>query len=176
MKCDDFSEFFGEHRDFFSTLKNWQEELYTQPVTYLFLTKPFVNKGANETEFRTRSPTDIVYIGQTGKLGERLRQYQECVIRKRTDESDMRRIERMKEFRKDGCETRISLLCCSKKEIAEELEDLLLNAFNKIHGICPITNLTSKAKKEGSVDSVLERMRDYRTKGDIWRHKNRSKK
>ena len=56
MKWDDFSEFFEERRDFFSTLKNWRK-FRSYAAVYFFLVDPLEKVG--------RMETDIVYIGET---------------------------------------------------------------------------------------------------------------
>ena len=163
MKWDDFSEFFKERRDFFSTLKNWQT-IPLIPATYIFLVSdPLEKVGKMET--------DIVYIGETVHLGSdpdncRLWDYETG-----SGDDEIRRKAFMKRKQKEGYKTMFSWLPCLNKSIAMELEKVLLNAFWSDHGENPPLNRTTPMTRNKtwgiSVDEALKIMREMKRQAKV---------
>ena len=162
MKRDDFSEFFGVPKDFFSTLKKWRE-IPNYPVVYFFLIDPLEKAGKKETE--------IVYIGETKHLGGISGNCRLWDYYTRSGDHEIEKVAFMRNLSVDH-KTMISWLPCLNKPIAKELEDALLNAFWEEHGENPPLNRTTPMTRDQtwgiSVDGALETMRKMKTQGHIF--------
>tara|TARA_B100000953_G_C17885500_1_gene379455 strand:+ start:225 stop:716 length:492 start_codon:yes stop_codon:yes gene_type:complete len=162
LKRDDFSEFFGVPKDFFSTLKNWKK-FREHSAVYFFLIDP--------PEKRKQMESDIVYIGETKHLGGISGNCRLWDYYTRSGDHEIEKVAFMRNLSVDH-KTMISWLPCLNKPIAKELEDALLNAFWEEHGENPPLNRTTPMTRDQtwgiSVDGALETMRKMKTQGHIF--------
>ena len=157
MNWDDFSEFFMDRRDFFSTLKKWRE-IPKYPAVYFFLIDPLEKAGKKETE--------IVYIGETLHLGGIVRNCRLWDYYTGSSEHEKEKVALMRNLAKDH-KTMISWLPCLNKPIAKKLEGALLNAFWNDHKENPQLNRTTPTSYTDTVDKVREMIQEMETQSKV---------
>ena len=161
MKWIDFAELFNERRDLSSTLRTYKH-IPEYAAVYLFLINPSEKFGETET--------DIVYIGETHRLGRRESNCRLWDYKTKATDHEKRKMASMEKYQADH-KTMISWLPCFNKYIAKKLEHTLLNAFWSEHGKNPPLNLTTPYTREEtwgiSVDETLKMMRKMKTLGQV---------